>query len=177
MNDEGRLLLAADIHRVCHLEGDFILRSGKHSRYYFDKYQFEADPQLLSRIAASLSSLIPDGTEVLAGLEMGGLPIVTELSRLSGLPAAFIRKTKKEYGTARLAEGADLRDRRVTIIEDVVTSGGQIILSATEIRNIGGSVDHAMCVIDRQEVGFENLGSHKIRMVSLFVAEDILSRT
>jgi len=166
--------LASDIYQACYLEGDFLLRSGERSKYYFDKYQFETDPKLLGRIATALVSIIPDGTEVLAGLEMGGLPIVTEVSRISGLPAAFVRKVKKEYGTARLAEGADLRNKQVAIVEDVVTSGGQIVLSSLEIRNIGAIIDHAICVIDRQQGGTQNLEEHKIRLISLFLAEELV---
>jgi orotate phosphoribosyltransferase len=166
-------MLASDIFRACYIEGDFVLRSGRHAKYYFDKYQFEADPKLLSRVADALVPLIPADTEVLAGLEMGGVPVVTALSRASGLSAAFIRKVAKEHGTAKLAEGAELNNRRVTIVEDVVTSGGQIVLSASDIRAIGGIVGNALCVVDRQEGGFANLRKHGIKLTCLFTASDL----
>jgi orotate phosphoribosyltransferase len=59
--------------------------SGKTSNTYFDKYQFEADPALLIDIAKSMAAIVPAGTEVLAGLEMGGIPIVTMLGQVTGL--------------------------------------------------------------------------------------------
>ena len=88
------------------MSGHFVLRSGKASDTYFDKYQFESDPALLLDIAQSMAAIVPPGTEVLAGLEMGGIPVVTMLSQVTGLPAAFIRKKPKDYGTCRYAEGA-----------------------------------------------------------------------
>lgn len=173
---DDRERLAAEIYRACHLEGHFTLRSGRQATHYFDKYQFEADPRLLSRIADSLMPLIPKGTEVLAGLEVGGIPIVTALSRVSGLPAAFVRKQKKEHGTAKLAEGTELKGKRVTIVEDVVTSGGQIILSTDDIRAIGGKVEAALCVIDRNEGGLVALSEHGVRLIGLFSQEELTDR-
>ena len=95
--------------RRSHITGEFVLRSGVTSTEYFDKYRFEADPALLRDIAAALVPLVPDGTEVLAGLELGGVPIATVLSQLTGIPAAFVRKEAKTYGTCQLAEGGDRR--------------------------------------------------------------------
>src|SRR4051812_10093633 len=118
---------------------------------YFDKYRFEADPVLLDAIAEAMAPLVPSGTEVLAGLEMGGIPVVTALGRHTGLPCAFVRKQAKPYGTCRLAEGAETSNRRVTIVEDVVTTGGQIVLSTNELRALGATITHALCVINRNE--------------------------
>ena len=86
---------------------------------------------LLDALAEQLAALIPEGTEVLAGLEMGGIAVVTALGRHTGLPCAFVRKKAKQYGTARLAEGAEVAGRRVLVVEDVVTSGGQVVISTT----------------------------------------------
>lgn len=116
---------------------------------YFDKYQFEADPVLLDAIAEAMVSLVPADTDVLAGLEMGGIPVVTALGRRTGLPCAFVRKRAKEYGTRRLAEGAETAGRRVVIVEDVVTTGGQIVLSTQELRSRGAEITDALCVINR----------------------------
>lgn len=84
--------LAQCINRVSRLEGSFVLRSGQHATHYFDKYRFEADPALLRRIARRMLDLLPSNTEVLAGLELGGVPIATAMSLESGLPAVFVRK-------------------------------------------------------------------------------------
>lgn len=141
--------LAEEINTVARLTGTFTLRSGQIATEYFDKYRFEARPVLLARIAAAMAPLIPEGTEVLAGLEMGGIPIATALSLHTGIPAAFVRKQAKQYGTARLAEGSDIEGRRVTVVEDVITTGGQVVLSTIDLRGLGATVDHVLCVIDR----------------------------
>jgi orotate phosphoribosyltransferase len=141
--------LADEINTIARLTGTFTLRSGQIATEYFDKYRFEARPELLKRIAVAMTPLIPADTEVLAGLEMGGIPIATALSLHTGIPAAFVRKQAKPYGTARLAEGCDIDGRRVTIIEDVITTGGQVVLSTNDLRGLGALVDHVLCVIDR----------------------------
>ncbi|TQJ16313.1 orotate phosphoribosyltransferase [Kribbella jejuensis] len=141
--------LGRRVYTTAHLTGEFVLRSGQTTNEYFDKYRFEADPVLLDEIAAAMVPLVPAGTEVLAGLEMGGIPVVTALGRHTGLPCAFVRKQAKPYGTRRLAEGADTNGRRVTIVEDVVTTGGQIVLSTNELRTRGATITDALCVINR----------------------------
>lgn len=137
------------INAIARLTGRFTLRSGQVASEYFDKYRFEADPMLLADIADAMVALLPVGTEVLAGLELGGIPVATALSLRTGLPAAFVRKQAKTYGTARLAEGADLAGRWVTVIEDVITTGGQVLTSTQQLRDLGAVVDHVVCVIDR----------------------------
>ncbi|WP_329432997.1 hypothetical protein OHB53_11595 [Streptomyces sp. NBC_00056] len=97
--------LARRIHAVSHLQGQFTLRSGRDATEYFDKYRFEGDPVLLDEIAQRMAPLVPSDTEVLASLEMGGIPVVTALGRHTGLPCAFVRKQAKPHGTCRLAEG------------------------------------------------------------------------
>lgn len=141
--------LADRINTVSRLTGTFTLRSGQIATEYFDKYRFEAVPNLLADIAEAMAPMVPEGTEVIAGLEMGGIPIVTALSMRTGIPAAFVRKKAKEYGTARLAEGADIAGKRVTVIEDVITTGGQVVISTEDLRSLGAVVDHVLCVIDR----------------------------
>ncbi|WP_405060257.1 phosphoribosyltransferase family protein [Kribbella sp. NBC_01505] len=141
--------LGRRVYQTAHLTGEFLLRSGQVTGEYFDKYQFEADPVLLDELAAAMVALVPADTEVLAGLELGGIPVVTALSRHTGLPCAFVRKQAKPYGTLRLAEGAAVGGRRVTIVEDVVTTGGQIVLSTKDLRAEGAEINHAVCVINR----------------------------
>ncbi|WP_194925077.1 orotate phosphoribosyltransferase [Catenulispora pinisilvae] len=165
--------LAARIHAVSRLTGQFTLRSGRTATEYFDKYRFEADPVLLDEIALRIAALVPAGTEVLAGLEMGGIPVVTALGRHTGLPCAFVRKAAKTYGTCRLAEGAEVAGRRVLVVEDVVTSGGQIVLSTADLRALGADVREALCVIDREQGGAEALAVEGIQLLSLLTADDL----
>lgn len=145
--------LAADIDACSRLTGEFTLRSGQVASEYFDKYLFESDPALLGRVADQMVGLIPDGTELLGGLELGGIPIVTALSARTGLPALFVRKKAKEYGTAKLAEGPDVEDRRVTLIEDVITTGGAVRDATRALRERGAVVDTVVCAIDRSPEG------------------------
>lgn len=145
--DHAELALAIDA--TCRLTGEFTLRSGLLATEYFDKYRFESDPVLLRAVAEHMVPLVPDGTDLLGGLELGGIPIVTVLSGLIGIPAVFIRKHAKTYGTLRLAEGADVTGRRVTLVEDVLTTGGAVRDATSALRDLGASVDVVLCAIDR----------------------------
>jgi len=165
--------LAARIFSISNLKGEFRLRSGVTSNEYFDKYLFESDPQLLKEIALALQPLIPPGIDALAGLELGGVPIATMLSQVTGLPTLFVRKQAKEYGTCKLAEGGDLGGKRLLIVEDVVTSGGQAILSAQDLRNLGAQITHAICVIDREAGGAESLAAEGIELRALFKMSEL----
>jgi orotate phosphoribosyltransferase len=165
--------LARRVDAACRLRGRFTLRSGRVADEYFDKYRFEADPVLLDALAGRMAALVPAGVEVLAGLEMGGIAVVAALGRHTGLPCAFVRKTAKAYGTARLAEGADVDGRRVLVVEDVVTSGGQIAVSTRQLRDLGARIDHALCVIDRQEGGAEALAADGITLRALLTRADL----
>ena len=165
--------LAQSIKTVSELKGQFTLRSGMICNTYFDKYQFESDPKLLKRIAEAMVVLIPSGTDILCGLEMGGIPIVTMLSQISGLPSAFIRKTAKNYGTCRYAEGPNLADKQLLIVEDVVSSGGAIIEAISKMRTDGLSVESAICVIDRQTGGREKLIENGIELKALLTADQL----
>ena len=165
--------LAAAIFDRTHLTGEFVLRSGVTSNEYFDKYLFEADPVLLRTICEHLVPLVPDGTEALAGLELGGVPIATVLSQLTGIPAYFVRKEAKTYGTCRLAEGGDIDGRRITVVEDVVTSGGQVITSCGDLREGGAVVEHALCVIDRESGGPAGLADIGVTLHPLFTMTEL----
>lgn len=165
--------LAQQIYQVAHLKGDFLLRSGQRSHEYFDKYRFESNPNILREIGQQLVKLIPPGTEVLAALEMGGIPIGTALSLASGLPCVFVRKEAKEYGTCQFAEGLDIQGKKVCVIEDVITSGGQVLLSTADLRKIGAQIEHVICVIDRGgEKARQKLQEANLNMISLFTRLD-----
>ncbi len=145
--------LARDVDACCRLSGEFTLRSGQAASEYFDKYLFEADPVLLARVVDQMVGLVPEGTELLGGLELGGVPIATVLSARTGLPALFVRKQAKEYGTCKLAEGPDVAGRRVTLIEDVITTGGAVRDATRELRAAGAVVETVVCAIDRSPAG------------------------
>jgi orotate phosphoribosyltransferase len=118
--------LAKQIARIASLQGEFKLRSGQVSHRYFDKYRFEGSPALLKPLACAMAELVPAETEIITGLELGGIPLVTAISLETGIPAAFVRKEAKKYGTCRAIEGQDVTNRRITFIEDVITTGGAV---------------------------------------------------
>jgi orotate phosphoribosyltransferase len=160
--------LARRVHEASHLTGTFVLRSGATSNEYFDKYRFESDPRLLRELAEAMAGLLPEGADGLAGLELGGVPLATVLSQVTGLPAGFVRKQAKPYGTRRLAEGFDVAGRRLVVVEDVVTSGGAVVGSCRALRAEGAEVAVALCVIDREAGGRANLADIGVELRPLF---------
>ncbi len=145
--------LAADVDECCRLSGEFTLRSGQVAAEYFDKYLFESQPALLDRVATQMVALVPGGTELLGGLELGGVPIATMVSAKTGLPSLFVRKEAKTYGTCKLAEGPEVDGRRVTLIEDVITTGGAVRDATRALRERGAIVQTVVCAIDRSPEG------------------------
>jgi orotate phosphoribosyltransferase len=165
---------ARAIYDRTHLTGEFTLRSGVVSNEYFDKYLFESDPVLLHTICAQLARLVPDGIDALAGLELGGVPIATVLSQITGLPAYFVRKEAKTYGTCRLAEGGDLDGQRLLVVEDVVTSGGQVLISTDELRARGAIVEYAVVVIDRRPIDAGDVfAEHGLELRGLYTMAEL----
>jgi orotate phosphoribosyltransferase len=156
------------------LRGDFTLRSGITTTGYFDKYLFESQPTLLDAVAKAMAALVPAGTHVLAGLEMGGIPVATALALKTGIPVVFVRKAAKDYGTRRLAEGlASLQGLNACIIEDVVTTGGQVIASAIDLRKERAEVHNVLCVICRHPEARTRLAAAGLQLASLFTQEQL----
>ena len=168
-----RQALARRINQVARLTGSFTLRSGQVSDTYFDKYRFEADPALLQAIAAHSAPLVPAGTEILAGLELGGVPLATALGLHLELPLPFVRKEAKTYGTCRLAEGSDLEGKKVLVVEDVISTGGQVIESTAALEERGAEIVGVLVVIDRQSGGRENIEARGWSLASLFTRADL----
>ena len=165
--------LAADIDAHCRLTGEFTLRSGQVASEYFDKYLFETDPALLARVAAQMVPLLPDDVDLLGGLEMGGIPIVTALSAQTRHPALFVRKQAKTYGTCKLAEGPDVAGRTVTLIEDVITTGGAVRDATNALREAGATVEHVICAIDRSPGDDNPLADVDLEIRSVLTKADL----
>jgi orotate phosphoribosyltransferase len=165
--------LARDIDSRCRLTGEFTLRSGQVASEYFDKYLFETDPDLLARVASAMVPLLPHGTDLLGGLEMGGIPIVTVVSAQSRLPALFVRKEAKTYGTCKLAEGPQVAGRRVTLIEDVITTGGAVRNATVALREAGATVDTVICAIDRSPGDDNPLADVGVEIRSVLTKADL----
>jgi orotate phosphoribosyltransferase len=165
--------LGKEIYKSSHLTGEFLLRSGKISNEYFDKYRFESQPYLLNEIARQMQELLPEDYDLIAGLEMGGIPLASTLSIWTGKHTVFVRKKAKEHGTCKFAEGAEIDGKHVVIIEDVVTSGGQIIFSSKDLRTDGAIIKYALSVIDRESGGRESLAQDGIELRSLFTMSEL----
>ena len=165
--------LARRIRAASFLTGRFKLRSGQTSSFYWDKYRFESDPVLLSAIVDELENLLPSAFDKLAGLELGGVPLATGLSLKTGKPCLFVRKEAKPYGTCNLVEGGFQAGETAVAVEDVVTTAGQMCESIAGMREAGLQVQHAVCVIDRQQGGEENLKGIGCALQAVFSLEDL----
>jgi len=165
--------LVKQIFSACYLKGDFLLRSGLRSPEYFDKYCIESSPELLASVTDYLFPLIPKGTELLASLEMGGIPLGTALSLKSNLPVRFVRKKAKPYGTMRICEGGLIKGKKLCVIEDVITTGGQVVESVRELRKAGAVVLDVLCVIFRGE-NLQTLEKENLKLSYLFSKKDLI---
>ena len=168
--------LASALREHAYLEGDFVLRSGRRSSYYLDKYRFETRPDLLSalgsRIADAVAEHEPDAAR-LAGPELGAVALAASASLASGLPFLIVRKSAKEYGTANRLEGAFEEGDCVCLVEDVVTSGGAAAEAVEALRAAGLVVRNAVCVVDREEGGIDALARLAVRMWPLYTAAEV----
>lgn len=174
MNDAE---LREAIVAAAYLEGDFVLRSGKRSRYYLDKYRFETRPDLLAalgeRIAAAVRRHEPEAERIAAPV-LGGVVLAASAALVSGLPFLMIRDAAKEYGTANRIEGAFEPGENVCFVEDIVTSGGALLEAIAAARDAGLVVRTAVCVVDREEGGADALARQAVRLRPLFRAGDLL---
>jgi orotate phosphoribosyltransferase len=164
------------IREHAYLEGDFVLRSGRRSRYYLDKYRFETRPDLLEAIGARLADLVAEHepeADRLAGPELGAVALVAATSLASSRPFLIVRKEAKSYGTSNRLEGAFESGERVCLVEDVITSGGAAVAATEALREAGLECRTAVCVVDREEGGVDELARHGVRLRSLFRAGDL----
>jgi orotate phosphoribosyltransferase len=159
------------IREHAYLEGDFVLRSGRRSSFYLDKYRFETRPELLEAIGTRLADLVAEHepeTDRLAGPELGAVALAAASSLAARLPFLIVRKDTKGYGTANRLEGAFEPGERVCLVEDVVTSGGAAISAIGALREAGLECRTAVCVVDREEGGMDALARHGVRLRPLF---------
>jgi len=169
----GREALARDLVRASYLKGDFVLRSGKRSDRYFDKFLFETDPALLKRLGEELARLVPKATQRLAAPELGAVLLGGAVSMAMELPLLLVRKEPKAHGTARQIEGRFVEGERITVIEDVVTTGGDSLRSVQVLRDAGLDVIHLVVVLDRGEGGEDNIREAGIAYSPLFRITDL----
>ena len=168
--------LAALLIERAYLEGDFVLRSGRRSRYYLDKYRFETDPRLLAGLGRELAALVAGhggDPQLLAGPELGAVPLAAVTSVETGLPFAIARKAAKEYGTSKRLEGVYEPGQRVCVVEDVVTSGGALLAAVDALREADLHVSAAICVVDREEGGADAIAAAGVSFQALFTRSQL----
>ena len=169
--------LARRIREHAYLEGDFVLRSGRRSRYYLDKYRFETHPALLRELGDRIAARAGDGgdrPDLLAGPELGAVALTAAACLAAGLPFLIVRKDAKTYGTERRVEGVYEPGQRVCLVEDVVTTGGAAVAAVKALRDAGLECRDAVCVVDRDEGGADALARHAVRLHAVFRAADIV---
>ncbi len=169
----NREQLIERINEVAILRGDFTLRSGRKSKYYVDKYLFETQPDILEALGLLFADHVQDGVDRLAGAELGGIPLVTATGIATGLPLVFIRNQKKDYGTAKQLEGKLEEGDRIVIVEDIATTGGQVIEAAKVLEEQGAKVVKIVAVVDRQEGARENIEGAGYIFGALFTKTDL----
>jgi len=176
VTSSGRAELGRQLVERAYLEGDFVLRSGRHSRYYLDKYRFETDPELLAGLGRELAGMVrahAPQAALLAGPELGAVPLTAAASIESGLPFVIVRKDTKGYGTGNRLEGVWAPGTAVCVIEDVVTSGGALLSAIAALRAENLDICAAISVVDRQEGGAEAIAAEGVPYAALFTVESL----
>ena len=170
------MTLAEQIRDAAYLEGDFVLRSGRRSSYYLDKYRFETRPEILKPLgellAAAIAEREPEAVRIACPV-LGAVPVATAASLASGLPFVIVRDEAKGYGTANRIEGEFDAGDCVCLVEDIVTSGGAAIETVQVLREAGLRVSNAVCVVDREEGGVDELARHAVRLWPLLRASEL----
>jgi len=165
--------LAKRIADVALLRGEFTLRSGRKSNYYLDKYRFETQPDLLDALCKMLAERVSAKIDRIAGAELGAVPLAAAASMHSGKPCVFIRNQKKDYGTSKLVEGVLNAGETVLIVEDILTTGGQVLESCKVLTDLGVKIDRIVGVIDRLEGARENIEGAGYVFESLLTTKDL----
>jgi orotate phosphoribosyltransferase len=172
MNFYSRAELIEEMKRIALLEGEFTLRSGKKSNWYFDKYRFEGNPRIMRSVAHHLARFVPAEIHRIAGIELGGIPLATALSLETDIPAVFVRKAAKEYGTTKQIEGLHAAADNFLVVEDVVTTGGQAVILINQLREQGLNICGCLAVLDREEGSRAAFDEAEIPFWSLFSRDD-----
>ncbi|HEX8911339.1 MAG TPA: orotate phosphoribosyltransferase [Humisphaera sp.] len=169
----SRDAVARRIAEVALLRGEFTLRSGRKSSYYLDKYLFETQPDILLALGKLFADRLPPDTDRLAGPELGAVALAAAVSMASGKPFVLVRNAKKGYGSSKMIEGTLKPGEKVVIIEDILTTGGQIVEAAKNLEAAGAKVIKMLGTIDRLEGARENIEAAGYSYESLFTTKDL----
>ena len=161
------------IKETAYLEGDFVLRSGKRSKYYLDKYLFETCPDILQALGSEFAKHITDDVTLIAGAELGGVALAAATAMEAGKNWVIIRNSKKGYGTSKMVEGVLKAGDVVLLVEDIATTGGQVVEAAKIITEAGAMVKEIVCVIDRKQGAEENITEAGYKFDSILTKDDL----
>jgi orotate phosphoribosyltransferase len=161
------------IKETAYLEGDFVLRSGKRSKYYLDKYLFETCPDILKALGEEFAKHVTDDVTLIAGAELGGVPLAAATAMETGKNWVIIRSAKKGYGTDKLIEGVLKSSDTVLLVEDIATTGGAVLKAANVISDAGAKVKKIVCVIDRKQGAAENITQAGYKFESILTRDDL----
>ena len=156
-----------------YLEGDFLLRSGKRSKYYMDKYLFETCPDILKALGKEFAKHVTDDVNLIAGAELGGVALAAATAIETGKKWIIVRNSKKDYGTSKMVEGTLKKGDVVLLVEDIATTGGQVLEAAKIIADAGASVKKIVCVIDRKQGAEENITAAGQTFESIMTKADL----
>jgi len=165
--------LAQKIKKAAYLEGNFVLRSGRTSKYYLDKYLFETQPEILRALAEKFAKHVDASVDLIGGAELGGVPLAAAVAMQTNIPFIIIRNSKKDYGTSKQFEGPNPQGKTVLLVEDIATTGGQVLEAAKTLKASGATVKKIVAVIDRQEGARENIEQAGFAFESLFTKADL----
>jgi len=169
----NRRELIRRIKETAYLEGDFVLRSGKKSKYYLDKYLFETCPDILKALGKEFARYLTDDVTLIAGAELGGVALAAATAMETGKNWIIVRNSKKGYGTGKLIEGKLDKDDVVLLVEDIATTGGQVLEAAKVITEAGARISKIVCVIDRKQGASENIASAGYKFESILTKDDL----
>ena len=157
------------------VKGHIVLASGQESDHYFDMKPTMMDPEgaelLAELIFDRLDAYAPD---LVGGIEMGAVPLITPvsiLSRKAGRPihGFFVRKNAKDHGTKKLVEGvSDVAGKRVAIVEDVTTTGGSALKAVHALKEAGAKVVVVISIVDREGGASTVYAEERIPFIALF---------
>lgn len=155
--------------------GRFVLTSGAVSDYYIDIKKASTNPETLKKIVEAMAEYT-EGYDLLAGMELGAVPLVVALSLETNIPYVIVRKEKREHGAGKQIEGGEVKGKKVLVIEDVTTSGGSVVKTIKIIRENQGIVDEVLAVVDRESGAEEKLQGLDTSFIPLLSVSDILKK-
>jgi len=169
----NRSELIKRIKETAYLEGDFILRSGKRSRYYLDKYLFETCPDILRALGKEFAKHVTGDVSLIAGAELGGVALAAATAMQTGKSWIIVRQSRKDHGTSKLIEGVLKPGDVVLLVEDIATTGGQVLEAAKVITEAGAKIKKIVCVIDRRQVAAESITQAGYKFESILTKDDL----